>query len=510
MATNDQFKQARLPLKPMPLKFKDRAECNEILIDYISQIDGREPSYDIYIVDSKDRTKLINISRLIKDSFKGVSGDKIEITLGDNVTVELLRDVLLRILYSYLYPDNKLGFKYDRDIDKVFDGIPILIKDINENIYLPVTTADNVYDSNGYTIQDRLEKLTRVAFSSETVEATHATNGNIYYDGYEVQGTFTITYPFPNYFGAVEGNVSTIYNGPEFLEVRVGSVLLDKCRYYVVNDEPINGEILTGTIHIINEEDYIEVGASLNILYIYNIGILYDGESDPYTSISGGCIANGTVRIGALERFSHDFTYDDPTSLATSKALHDLYVELCGAINSWSPANIYVKDTSTVANTIITTTDSSNYIPRDGYKVNVKLASSKNIDTDLSISIDGRSYRIIFDNDDTPDILANGSMLKLTYSRFENAFHTYALDDFRISRSYISRTLNDKDTKISYVGLYSDAIHDDVVVYRNGVRLFEGLDYSVNDDDSITLNVIGEANERIVFERLEVIPRQRR
>ena len=251
------------------------------------------------------------------------------------------------------------------------------------------------------------------------------------------------------------------------------------------------------------------MGSNLSILYIYNVSTLYDEEAaDKYNHISGGVIANGTIKIGALERFSNAFNYNDPTSLATSKALYDLYMELSSAISDWSPANIYVRDTNSSSNNKITvSTDSLKYTPRDGYKVNVVLACNKNIDSGLKISIDGVEYGILFNNDDVPDILKSGKTLKLIYNSYERKFNTYVLDQFKLSRSYISKTLNDKDTIISYDGLYNDAIHDDVIVYRNGIRLFEGLDYSVNTDDSITLNVVGEANEKIVFEKIEVISR---
>ena len=59
-SNNDQFEMGRLPIVPLAYENKDLAQCNELIIDYTGN-----KSYHIYITDSKDRTKLIDITELI-------------------------------------------------------------------------------------------------------------------------------------------------------------------------------------------------------------------------------------------------------------------------------------------------------------------------------------------------------------------------------------------------------------------------------------------------------------
>ena len=56
MSANDQFNMGRLPLRPLSLNDKELAQTKELLIDNL----GDDPSYHIYITDSKDRTRLID------------------------------------------------------------------------------------------------------------------------------------------------------------------------------------------------------------------------------------------------------------------------------------------------------------------------------------------------------------------------------------------------------------------------------------------------------------------
>ena len=71
-----------------------------------------------------------------------------------------------------------------------------------------------------------------------------------------------------------------------------------------------------------------------------------------------------------------------------------------------------------------------------------------------------------------------------------------------ISTSRHIHTCIDQETIISYSALqYNDG--DIINVYRNGVRLFEDIDYSIDtSEEKITLFVRTEEGERIIFEAL--------
>ena len=74
MSLNDQYEHSRIPLKPLPYENRRLADCNEIMIDY----SGDNPSYHIYIVDSSDKSKYIDITALI---LKATVGEYIYIKL---------------------------------------------------------------------------------------------------------------------------------------------------------------------------------------------------------------------------------------------------------------------------------------------------------------------------------------------------------------------------------------------------------------------------------------------
>ena len=65
---------------------------------------------------------------------------------------------------------------------------------------------------------------------------------------------------------------------------------------------------------------------------------------------------------------------------------------------------------------------------------------------------------------------------------------------------------NDKENTIGYSGLlYNTGEDHNIFVYRNGVRLFESIDYSINTSNkTITVYVNTEQYEKFVFEYYSV------
>ena len=76
MSVNDQYNMGRIPLRPLALKDRALAQTKELLIDNI----GDHPTYHIYIVDTKDRTKVIDLTALSAQNVD-INGDNIKISI---------------------------------------------------------------------------------------------------------------------------------------------------------------------------------------------------------------------------------------------------------------------------------------------------------------------------------------------------------------------------------------------------------------------------------------------
>ena len=89
MSANDQFNMGRLPLRPLSLSDKDLAQTKELLIDNL----GDDPSYHIYITDSKDRTRLIDLTNLYSEN-PNISGDNLTITIDGLIDPQKLKYII--------------------------------------------------------------------------------------------------------------------------------------------------------------------------------------------------------------------------------------------------------------------------------------------------------------------------------------------------------------------------------------------------------------------------------
>ena len=136
MSANDQFNMGRLPLRPLSLNDKELAQTKELLIDNL----GDDPSYHIYITDSKDRTRLIDLTNLYSEN-PNISGDNLTITIDGLIDPQKLKYIINFIYKRYLMPDNTNGFNPALDYDKIFDQDTktVLLKDTGGNIYLPIS-----------------------------------------------------------------------------------------------------------------------------------------------------------------------------------------------------------------------------------------------------------------------------------------------------------------------------------------------------------------------------------
>ena len=466
MSVNDQFKQqGRIPLKPLPYSKKDLAQCNELLIDY-----DNKKTYHIYIVDQNDRTKLIDLSQIIIDELypdASVNANNFRVNIEGILNPDTLHNIINFIYKRFIMPENPHGFNYEEDFEKIYKPTTksVLLKDTDNVIYLPVTSTDNVFGKDGYSLEERLQNLSRVGFSTDCVRATS-----------DYQTSFHFDYPFADYSKA--GN---------YVEVRIGSTYIDKARYQIIDDAAIGGQVTGATITFIDEA--IRKDRAINFLFIYNCK---DSTDDKYQYTYGGMIANKSIPSCKLQKISDSYTVNDSTSVASSKALYNLYNSMLTALANGSDYYIACKDTSTTESSINVS------IPKtltNGMILEVALSTRKA--SSASININGRAYNIY-------NLSGSLNQYKLPVNKLIkfmfNNNTIYIIDDFCPTPSRYIYTCDDQEQTISYSNL-DYTIDNNIFVYRNGVKLFEDLDYSIDSSNqTISLFVRTELGERIVFE----------
>ena len=406
MSNADQFNMARIPIRLLSYKDKELAETKELLIDNIADGDN-EPTYHMYIVDDKDRTILIDLTEMIiKEAFPTLNADNFNISIEGLLDPQKLKDIINDIYKHFLFPEDENGFDYEEDYEKIIDPNTksVLLTNKNGNIFLPITTTANIFDSTGSTLEDRLNNMSKVGFSTGYVRAEN--NG---------QSVFDFDYPFPDYLEL--GN---------FIEVRIGSVIIEKSRYEITEkSRSSDGHVYGASIRLLDQG--LEINRAVNLLFIYNSADIGNGGTQ---GIYGGLLANGSVSTMKLEKVSDRYDLPDSTSIATSQALCNLY----------------------------------NYILSSG-------AGSG--------------------GEGSSGIVSNVKNLKIQTNRF------------------VKTTQEDKENNntISYNGLsMSNYNTDELFVYRNGIRLFENLDYSINrNNKTITVYVNIEKFETFVFETQTIV-----
>jgi len=472
---DDQFEHGRIPIKPLPYKNKQQAQCNEFMIDY-----GEGRSYHMYIVHHSDDTKYIDLTAMIiKDMLPNadINANKFVINIEGEEDPKSLEDIINFIFKRFAYPEDSSGFVPEEDMEKVFSPAAksVLLRTTDGTILLPVTLADNVYDKDGRTIQERLDDMTRLGFSMSYLYTTQ-----------QNQTSYEFDYPFEDY--------------PDFMEVRIGTTFIDKSRYKVEKHYDREKHYKSGTITFLNES--IEKGRRIDILWLYNSAYSKDSK---VKFMSGNTLADGSVPTCKLEKVSNSYAYNDDTSLATSKALHDLFVTLTNAINSTTDNHVFhcadvekdnEKSIKVIPNTNITIGDT----------LIITLASDKLATAKLSIeNISGSApeYQVLMVDGKLPQRRYKKNQVITIKIEGDKAI---LLDGYtqEIRTSRLIHDCVDQEYNISYKGLSytnGDLIH----VYRNGVRLFQDLDYSINYiSETITLYVRTEDGERIIFESLGI------
>lgn len=465
----DAFEHGRIPLRPLAYKLKELAQCNELVVDY----SGENAKYHIYIVSEDDPDNLIDITdKIIEEVFNNsnINVNNFEISI-DDVSINL-KDLLNEIYNKLIYSES-LDFNSD-EYYKLFEANAhkIILKDNRGNYIVPATTIYNVYDSNGNTLADRIgEGMPRISFSSVSIKAT--TNN---------QTTFTFTYPCVNYSG--------------FIDVRIGSVYIDKTRYSISNDtDPNNNNYSTATLTFIDDTK-IEKDRKIDIFFIYDS----ISASKSNNIIDGASIANKSISIDKLYKTS-DLIRNDPSSIATSAAVYSLFNIL--AMTSETNNIFWVIDDN------ITSYLKCNF-DRDFDQYAIITITAINKKTDLSKivitknNIDKEySLELINSDENVTSIIPAGRTIRIVINDTNNKAYLISDNIYSLQKTrYVYTCTEDGGFDVSYAGLNYEATSI-IDVYRNGVKLFEGIDYHRNTyAEKIVLYVRKNEGEIFVFEAL--------
>lgn len=464
---NDQFFQGRIPVKLLPYSRVEDAQTREILIDY----EGTNPTFDIFVVDVLDRTKVTNISELLRNAFPKSNADEFRVTINGELNPDTIKNIV-NDLYSKILFHDGIFDKTTQDFEALFNSNTksIMLKDKTGNLFIPVNTAENVFDKNGISVEERLDAYSRVSFSNLTVTASQ-TN----------QTVFTIDYPFMNYMDY--GN---------YFELRIGTVFIDKSRYQLINNVGHDGNYTTGSLTLLDTS--LELNRNFNILFIFNASTTTTGD---FLYTDGSIIANGTLRISALDKYSDNPNLPDSTSVATSKALYNLREELLISDSS----RVYLKPSANTA-ALLTLPYAGELT--DG--LHIITTSSVNTTTSFQIKIGTTTYTIYKEDGSAINYSINaGALINLLY--LNGKFYILTIYDYSIVSNRFVYTANDADTVIPFTGLFVTE-NDEMLVYRNGARLFPVMDYSTDTvAKTITVYVRAEENDKFVFEVLRTVRR---
>ena len=496
MSLNDQYEHGRIPLRPLAYANKDLAQTNELVVDY-----GKNGTYHIYISDSEDPSILIDFTdKIIREVLPTatINANQFKISIEGIQEPTALRDIINHIYKRYVYADNENGFLFNnKDIAKVYDPNTksVLLRNDDGTIMLPVTTIDNVLDTSGVSMQERLNSSTRFSCSYSVIDIEDIT-----------ENEFNFLYPYKNY--------------NEAIQVYIGGTYLSPDQYSIVNDIDINEEYTTGTIVLHDtSESYLNIFINserendykLIVFFMYNTITPPTGE---YGYMHGSNIANKTISALKLEKTTDNYLIDDSNMIPTSKALHNLYSDLSNtfattdgihevwSVDSGDNTNITVQMPDEILNSndpVIVHTATKCQKNSNCYMVfsNYNRTSSKTFDNSIKFPD--------FSNISRP-IPANRPLTLIVYNRVplsnyypKGAYILEGLNKETIVNRYIV-VCTSGQTDIVYTGL--DYSYDgNIMVYRNGIRLFENIDYTLNTStETITLLTEAEDGEKIVFE----------
>lgn len=315
-----------------------------------------------------------------------------------------------------------------------------------EERYAPMTIASQVYTDDGETLEAKVRQISHIASAFDSIVVTKKGK------------TFDIPVPFERYF-----------DQPNMLLVFIGTLQIYPNRYSIEANQ-------------ITFQEEVEAGRTINFYFIYNA---HAPKLETMNYIDGAYINKGTVPIDRMQKYSHSYTSNDTTSVASSAAVKSLYDKMNALLDR---GGIITRCVTKDDNVNMSTTLPNEYKLLDGNVISVRFHA--NVGNNPTLRVDGKAIPIFvgFEPAKANEIQA-GDELYLQYDYISERFYvTNGLPYLIDSTTYSYAVLADGENVFRFNTLNYDPGVDRLEVFHNGVRLIQGKNYQfIAESKSISL-----------------------
>ena len=331
-----------------------------------------------------------------------------------------------------------------------------------EERFAPLTIASQVFTDDGETVEAKVRQISHIASAFDSIVVTKKGK------------TFDIPVPFERYF-----------DQPNMLLVYIGTLQIYPNRYSIEGNK-------------ITFQEEVEAGRTINFYFVYNA---HAPKLETMNYIDGAYINKGTIPIDRMQKYSHSYTTNDATSVASSAAVKGLYDKMNALLDR---GGIITKCVTKDDNTTMNTSLPNEYKLLDGNVISVRFHA--NVGNHATLRVDGKNIPIFigYDPVKTGDIHA-GDELYLQYDYLTERFYvTNGLPYLIDSTTYSYAVVADGENTFTFNALNYDPGVDRLEVFHNGVRLIQGKNFTFNSESkSISLvgytADVGDVLEMVVY-----------
>ena len=317
-----------------------------------------------------------------------------------------------------------------------------------EERFAPLTIASQVFTDDGETVEAKVRQISHIASAFDSIVVTKKGK------------TFDIPVPFERYF-----------DQPNMLLVYIGTLQIYPNRYSIEGNK-------------ITFQEEVEAGRTINFYFVYNA---HAPKLETMNYIDGAYLNKGTVPIDRMQKYSHSYTTNDATSVASSAAVKGLYDKMNALLDR---GGIITKCVTKDDNTTMNTSLPNEYKLLDGNVISVRFHAD--VGNHATLRVDGKNIPIFigYDPVKTGDIHA-GDELYLQYDYLTERFYvTNGLPYLIDSTTYSYAVVADGENTFTFNALNYDPGVDRLEVFHNGVRLIQGKNFSFNSE-SKSISLVG-------------------
>ena len=317
-----------------------------------------------------------------------------------------------------------------------------------EERFAPLTIASQVFTDDGETVEAKVRQISHIASAFDSIVVTKKGK------------TFDIPVPFERYF-----------DQPNMLLVYIGTLQIYPNRYSIEGNK-------------ITFQEEVEAGRTINFYFVYNA---HAPKLETMNYIDGAYLNKGTVPIDRMQKYSHSYTTNDATSVASSAAVKGLYDKMNALLDR---GGIITKCVTKDDNTTMNTSLPNEYKLLDGNVISVRFHAD--VGDNATLKVDGKNAPIFigYDPVKTGDIHA-GDELYLQYDYLTERFYvTNGLPYLIDSTTYSYAVVADGENTFTFNALNYDPGVDRLEVFHNGVRLIQGKNFSFNSE-SKSISLVG-------------------